>query len=146
MRVLLDTNILARAAASRNGPAAEVFRRIAAGHVLVVSSELLAELARVLSYERVRRMHQLGEAGIDAFIESIESGAAVVSLPAPVPRIVPHDPDDDVVVATAVGGKVEVLCTRNRHLFHPSVLAYCREHAIEVMDDLQLLATLRENE
>ena len=146
MRIVLDTNVLARAVASPGGPAGECFERIAADHVLVVSLELLAELARALSYDRVRRMHQLNDAGIDAFIESIEGGATVVSLPPPLPRVVPHDPDDDVVVATAVAGRVEVLCTRNRHLFEESVVAYCHEHGIEIMDDIHLLARMRGRE
>lgn len=146
MRVVLDTNILARAAGSRGGPAGELFEQIAANHVLVVSLELLSELARILSYDRVRRMHQLSEVGINAFIESIESGASVVPLPNPLPRVVPYDPDDDVVVAAAITGGVEVLCTRNRHLFHEDVVAYCRQHAIEIMDDLELLARLRRHD
>jgi predicted nucleic acid-binding protein len=62
MRVVLDTNILARAAGSRGGPAGELFERICGGQVLVVSPELLAELARVLNYDRVRRMHRLSDA------------------------------------------------------------------------------------
>lgn len=52
MRIVLDTNVLARAVGSPAGPAAELFERIAAEHVLGVSSELLAELSRVLGYER----------------------------------------------------------------------------------------------
>jgi putative PIN family toxin of toxin-antitoxin system len=146
MRVVLDTNILTRAVSSRGGPAAEVFERIAARHVLVVSLELLAELARALSYDRVRRMHQLTEAGVDEYVESIKSGAIVIPLPDPVPRVVPHDPDDDMIVATAVAGQVDALCTRNRHLFHESVVAYCGQHAIHVMNDLELLARLQESE
>ena len=146
MRIVLDTNILARAVAAAGGPAGELFERIAVGQVLVVSLELLAELARVLAYERVRRMHQLGDSGIAAFVESVEAGAVVVSLPSDLPRVVPHDPDDDVLVATAVAGKVDVLCTRNRHLFHETVVAYCRECGIEVMDDIELLARLRASE
>jgi putative PIN family toxin of toxin-antitoxin system len=146
MRVVLDTNILARAVGSPGGPAGELFERIAANHVLVVSLELLSELGRILSYDRVRRMHQLSDAQINAFIESVESGATVVSLPDPLPRVVPFDPDDDVVVATAVAGRAEVLCTRNRHLFHENVLAYGRRHAIEIVDDLELLARLREQD
>ena len=94
----------------------------------------------------MRRLHKLSEVEAYDFIASVESGATVVSLPDPVPRVVAHDPDDDMVVATAVVGKADVLCTRNQHLFHESVVAYCREHAIEVMDDLALLARLRESE
>jgi uncharacterized protein len=146
MRIVLDTNILARAVAAPRGPAGELFERICAGQVLVVSLELLAELARVLAYERVRRMHRLTDNGIEEFVESVEAGAVVVSLPSDLPRVVPHDPDDDVLVATAIAGEANVLCTRNRHLFHETVVAYCRECAIEVMDDIRLLARLRANE
>jgi putative PIN family toxin of toxin-antitoxin system len=146
MRVVLDTNILARAAGSRGGPASELFERIAANHVLIVSLELLSELARALSYERVRRMNRLNEAGINAFIEGVEAGATVVPLPSPVPRVVPYDADDDVVVAAAIAGRAEAICTRNRHLFHEKVVAYCQQHAIEVMDDLELLARLRKRD
>jgi putative PIN family toxin of toxin-antitoxin system len=144
MRVVLDTNVLTRVVVSPGGPAGELFERIATSHVLVVSLEMLAELARVLAYDRIRRIHQLSDSGVAAFIESVESGAAVVAIPSPSPRVVPDDPDDDVIVATAVAGRCHVLCTRNRHLFHERVVAYCREHAIEIMDDLALLARLRE--
>ena len=146
MRFVLDANILARAAGSRNGPAGELFERILADHVLVVSLELLAELARVLRYDRVRRMHQLDDEEIKAFIESIESGGTLVSLPSPIPRVVPDDPDDDAVVATAVTGQVQVVCTRNRHLFHDNVSAYCRHRGFEIMDEIELLKRLREGE
>ena len=146
MRVVLDTNILARAVASRSSPASEVFERIAANHVLVASLELLAELARVLGYDRVRRLHQLSNAAIAELIESIESGATIVPLASPLPRIVPGDAADDMVVATAIGGRSDVLCTRDRHLFDATVIAYCRQHAIEILDDIALVARLRASE
>ncbi len=146
MRVVLDTNILTRAAGSRSGPAGEAFERVAAHHVLVVSLELLTELARVMSYPRVRQMHRLDDAEIETFLEGIETGGSLVPLPKPIPRIVPHDADDDAVVATAVAGQAEILCTRNRHLFHRDVLDYCRQHGVEVMDDIELLRRLRQVE
>jgi putative PIN family toxin of toxin-antitoxin system len=142
MRIVLDTNILVRAVASPSGPAGEIFERTTADHVLVLSVELLAELSQVLAYDRVRRLHQLSDARLAEFLESLEMGSTVVPLSEPLPRVVPHDPDDDVVVATAVAGQADVLCSRNRHLFHEDVLAYCREHAIAVMDDVTLLARI----
>lgn len=143
MRVVLDTNVLARAVASPSGPAGEVFERIAADHRLVVSLGLLSELGRVLAYPRVRRLHRRSDDEIAELVNSIGSGALAVSLPALVPRIVPDDPDDDMLVATAVAGRANVLCTRNRHLFHGQVVAYCRERGIAVMDDIALLDELR---
>ena len=41
-----------------SGPAAELFERIAAGHTLLVSSELLEELSQVLGRDWVRRVNQ----------------------------------------------------------------------------------------
>jgi uncharacterized protein len=146
MRIVLDTNVVVRAAASPGGPAGELFERISAGHVLVTSVELLSELARVLAYDRVRQMHRLSDAKIDEFVESIASGAVVVSLSGEPPRIVANDDDDDRLIAAAIVGQADVLCTLDRHLFHEDVIAYCRTHAIAIMDDVALLALLRKGE
>jgi len=64
MRVVLDTNILARAYTGPSGPAAEVLRVITAPDLLVVSPFILSELTRALGYDRLRRMHGRDEAGI----------------------------------------------------------------------------------
>ncbi len=100
----------------------------------------------MLTYDRVRRMHKLNDTEVRAFIESLESGGTLVRLPTPIPRVVPHDPDDDAVVAAAVVGQAEVLCTRNRHFYNTDVVAYCRVHGVEIMDNVELLKRLREDE
>lgn len=147
MRAVLDTNVLARVVMSPGGPAAEVFDRICADHVLVICAQMLTELSRVLSYERVRRVHGLDDDAIEEFVDRIATGSLTIPLPHPLPRVVPTDADDDCVVATAVAGQAEVLCTRNlKHLAHPDVVAYCRQHAIEIMDDLALLKRLRRSD
>ena len=143
MRFVLDTNVLARVVMSPQGPAAELFERIASDHLLITSLALLAELSRVLAYDRVRRIHRLSDQAIGEFVRRIEAGS-LVALPAdPIPKVVAADPDDDVVVATAVAGQADYLCTRNRHLFSTDVLAYCSQHGLQLMDDLQLLELLR---
>lgn len=145
MRVVLDTNVLARVVMSPAGAAAELFDRIRRSHTLVVSAEVTAELLRVLSYERVRHVHLLDDVALSHFVEEVEAGSLIVALADPIPRVVPGDPDDDHVVATAVAGAAEVLCTRNlKHLGHPDVVRYCRERSIEIMDDLALLTRLRQ--
>ena len=102
MRIVLDTNVLARVAMSPRGPAREVFDCVRSEHLLIVSLETLAELARVLAYDRVRRVHQLDERGIEEFVENIATGSLTVRLPESLPRVVPDDADDDALVATAV--------------------------------------------
>lgn len=142
IRAVLDTNVLTRVAASPSGPAAEVFERLQSGHLLVSSAPLLMELARVLSYERVRRLHGLDDVAINAFVNRIERASLIVTLPSRLPRVVPHDLDDDVVVATAVAGRAGFLCTWNRHLCHDDVVAYCEARSIQVVDDPELLRRL----
>jgi putative PIN family toxin of toxin-antitoxin system len=143
MRLVLDTNVLARVVISPQGPAAELFDRIRVAHVLVSSSAMLVELSQVLRYDRVRRLHRLNDQEIGEFVRDVEAGSTVVPLPADVPAIVRADRDDDVVVATAILGEADAICTRNRHLYALDVVTYLQRWSIEVIDDLELLTLLR---
>ncbi len=145
MRVVLDTNILARATPGKAGPARELFDVVAVPpHVFILSPFLLSELSRVLRYERMRKVHGLSDEEIDAYVEQVQAAALMVnSTQAISASVVPHDPEDDPVIATAVAGQAEVLCTRDRHLHHPDVRAYCTAQAIQVLTDIELLSLLR---
>lgn len=145
MHIVLDSNILARAVAAPQGPAGELLDRIRSPHALVTSSELLTELARVLTYDRVRQLHGLNDDAIERFLERVEAASfAVATPPESVPVIVPHDPDDNFVIAAAIVGKADVICTRDRHLLHADVQTHCSAHGIRIMDDIALLRLLRQ--
>jgi putative PIN family toxin of toxin-antitoxin system len=144
MWVVLDTNILARAARGGTGPAAELLTRVAdPAHVLILSPFLIVEMSRVLRYPRVQAIHGLDDVGIDGYVAGVQSLGLVVvpaALPAPV---VASDPKDDPIVATAVDGNAEVLCTLDRHLRSQDVQRYCSQRGIRVLTDLELLNELR---
>ena len=144
MRAVLDSNVLARATYSVGGPAEELVQRLAiAPHALILSAELLIELRRVLRYPRLRAVHKFDDERSERSVTILESVAELVSLStADIIRIVPHDPDDDHVVAAAVIAKANVLCMRNKHFYHESVVDYCRQHEIEILDDIELLQSL----
>jgi hypothetical protein len=91
----------------------------------------------------VRAFHRLDDASIDAFVSHVQAGSILVRLPESIPAVVKADPDDDIVIATAILGQAEAICTRNRHLYGPDVARYLRHWSIEVIDDIQLLALLR---
>ena len=59
--------------------------------------------------------------------------------------IVPDDPSDDMIVATALAGRADVICTRDRHLHHPEVRAWCADRGIRILNDIELLELLQQN-
>jgi len=145
MRVLLDTNVLARAAGPIRGLAHELLRIVTHHrHELLLSPFLMTELGRVLRYDRVRRVHGLSDEEIDKFIVDLVRVALIVSpgdFPS-IPCLV--DKDDELVVYSAIEGQADVLCTLDRHLLHPEVIAFCNLNGINVVTDRELIARLRQ--
>jgi len=144
MRVVLDTNILARPFCSQRGPAGECLTRLLAPpNALLTSTPILHELQRVLAYPRLRALHGMTDEEVAAVVADLALAAELVDMAAPPPAVVQVDTDDDVIIATAVAGSADVLCTRDAHLHEASVIAYCVQRGIRVMDDRQLLTELR---
>ncbi len=144
MRIVLDTNVLARAASGPPGLANElVIACTQSPHDLVLSPFLISELSRVLRYERVRQVHGMADDAIEQYLLDLQSVALLVLPPLNPPPVVSLDPLDDPIVATAVTGGAEVLCTLDKHLQKPDVVTYCRARGIDVLTDRELLARLR---
>ena len=109
MRVFLDTNVLASAAATR-GLCADVLREVFAFHELFISEQLLAELRRVL-----RLKFGVSRDLIDDFIWLLEQDG-VPAEPTHLPRIELKDKDDLAIVGAAITAEVEVLVTGDKEL------------------------------
>ena len=68
MRIVLDSNILVRAFVSSHGVARDLLLAILAGdHTLILSNEILSEVARVLRYPRLMSVHGENEETIYDF-------------------------------------------------------------------------------
>lgn len=143
MRIVIDTNVLVRALISPHGPAAELLVRISKDHTLVVSFAILSEVYDLLKRPHIRRLHKLNHSQIRRAISRLYKLAVVVPLPPDLPQVVPHDPKDDPILMTAVIGQASVLCTLDKHLLCPEVVAYCSEYGIQVVSDVKLLRLLR---
>lgn len=142
MRAVLDTNVLARATPGRSSPANQVLEAmLEPPHVLIASEFLLHELGRVLRYDRVRQLHGLNDAEVDAYIQAIREASLMVVLAHTPP--VATDQDDDPIIATAIEGQADVLCTWDRHLFAPAVQQHLGKAGIRVLKDVDLLIELR---
>jgi predicted nucleic acid-binding protein len=57
--------------------------------------------------------------------------------------IVLKDRDDDPVVYTAIDGKADVLCTLDRDLYEPEVVAFCQKRGVSILNDVELLEKLK---
>jgi len=142
MRIVLDTNILVRAAADEQGLAGRLLVEIISGpHNLVISPYILSEIARVLAYPRLQARWQLNEKTIMEFVSRVGDIAEIVLTTTP-DRVVIADPDDDPIVQTAVLGGADFLCTRDAHLLQAAAVEYCAGRGIKITNDIDLYHVL----
>jgi putative PIN family toxin of toxin-antitoxin system len=142
MRVTIDAAILVRALVGPRGPAARLLSDLSAPHHrIVLSRYILDELERVLSYPRIQAMRSGNSPSIQEHLSKLRKICEMVASEPAIP-IVLNDAKDDPVLYTAVSGKVDCLCTPDRHFYAANVLDFCKAHGIRVMNDVQLIREL----
>jgi uncharacterized protein len=109
MKVFLDTNVLASAAATR-GLCADVLREVFASHDLLISEQVLSELKRVL-----KSKFGLSQDLIDDFTWLLHQDT-ILAQPAEFPGIDLQDKDDLPILGAAIAAGAEVLVTGDREL------------------------------
>ncbi len=115
MRAVIDTNVWVSALLNSRGAPARVRSAFVAGlFTLILSEPLLAELEDVLNRPRIRDKYGLRPDEIAEFLDLLRTHAEVVEVVGAV-RLC-RDPDDDIVVETAMRGQANVLVTRDDDL------------------------------
>lgn len=109
MKVFLDTNVLASAAATR-GLCADVLRQVFASHQLFISEQVLNELNSVLRFK-----FGVGQDLIDDFIWLLQQDT-VLAQPTQLPRVELQDKDDLPILGAAIAAGAEVLVTGDKEL------------------------------
>jgi putative PIN family toxin of toxin-antitoxin system len=109
MRVLLDTNVIVSAVATR-GLCADVFRAVLAAHELVTCPKVLQEVRRILNMK-----FGVPEQLISEYLELIAQ-EAIVAEPEDPPDLPIRDKDDAEIVAAAIVAKAQVLVTGDHEL------------------------------
>jgi len=110
LKITLDSTILVRAFDDTGGLARCLLSTILDGnHGLVLSSEILAETSRVLRYPRMQARHGMPESRIYEYVMFLQAAAMMVR---PDPMLVApiRDPNDIVVVQTAMIGGADAIC------------------------------------
>jgi putative PIN family toxin of toxin-antitoxin system len=110
LRVVLDTNVLVSALVGHGRPR-RLLIRLLEEHEIVSSKQMLAELGDVLSRRRIG----FTRSQVNDFLLILVRGSTLATI-VDCPEIVAEDPDDDMVVATALEGRAEYIVSGDRHL------------------------------
>jgi putative PIN family toxin of toxin-antitoxin system len=142
VRIVLDSNILVRAFVSSQGVARDLLLAILAGdHTLILSDEILFEVARVLRYPRLMAVHGENEETIYDFTGWLRNVAEIVALD-PLTHAPIRDHNDIFVLQTALSGEADALCSADRDFFEPPASIFLASCGIEVLTDAQLMRKL----
>lgn len=125
MKVFLDTNVLASAAATR-GLCADVVREVFARHESIVSKQVVDELRRVL-----RTKFGLPRAVITDYIDLVRQDSGLAEA-GEVPKVKLRDKDDLQILAAAIASGADVLLTGDAELL---ALGRCNE--VEILSPRQ---------
>lgn len=117
MRITPDTNVLVSAFISRAGqPAAVIEIAVTFPEVeLVLSEPILEEFMNVLSRPEVKHRFNYSETDIANFAQVVRNSSRMVRMVSNF-KVIPSDPDDNVIVNTAYDGRADYIVSGDRHL------------------------------
>lgn len=115
MKAVLDTNVLTSSLLRDDTPPADIRRALVAGAFTLVTAEaLMAQLVDVLSRPHITK--RIRRPAVVADLIAAIGGSALIVEPADLPGAVSRDPDDDLLLATAVAGAADVIVTGDNDL------------------------------
>lgn len=136
MRPVLDTNVVASAILWGGTPRLLLQAARDKRVDLFTSTAMLAELTDILGRRKFARKIAASQLTIDQLVDGYAQLASVVR-PVTTPRIAP-DPDDDVVIGTALAAKADVVVTGDKPLLtvseHQGVRIVSVAQAIEIIE------------
>ena len=115
MRLVLDTNVVA-SGLLWNGTPAQVIDAARGSEVeLTTSRVLLAELTRILQRTKFAKAIATAGVSLDDLVLGYAELASLIT-PVSIPPTVLDDPDDDHVLACALGAQADLIVSGDRHL------------------------------
>ena len=143
MKIVLDTTILVRANERSNGLARELLLNVVESkHTLLLSNEMLHELAKVLRYPRLQAFYNLTENLVFDYVNFLRRASEIVDLN-PLVAAPIRDVNDIIVMQTAIIGEADVLCSKDADFFDETAREYLNKLGIAVLDDISLMHRLR---
>jgi len=143
LRLVLDVNILVRANDRAAGLARELLRELLRqGWTILLSGEMLVELARVLRYPHLQARYNLAETDIYDYIQFLRQATERV-VPDMTLAVPIRDVADTAVVETAIAGEADLICTLDTDFCDVAMTRFLSQAGIQVLDDVALMQMLR---
>lgn len=112
-RVVFDTNLIVAGLSSRRGASHELLSQAFAGQFsLLASPPLWLEYEAVLKHENTKLLHKLTDKDVDDFLDALATVVEPVHLHY-LWRPQLADPQDEMVLETAINGRSDALVTFN---------------------------------
>ena len=142
MRAVVDADVFVSAVLTPGGPPGRVVRALANGQFdLVISEPIIRDVADVLARPRITRKYRIPAARIEDVVTLMRDRGVLVPVTGTI-RIC-RDPDDDLVLETALAGGAEALVSRDADVTRdPALIAALRERGVAVLTVQQFLAAL----
>lgn len=140
LRVVLDTNIIVSGLISKRGTPADILK--AWRHrefVLLLSTEIILEIERVLDYPKIAKKYGLRPAKQKQVIALFKKYAVLVE-PADIKAPISSEPDDDKFLTCAVAGQADFVVSGDSDLLELKTYG-----GIEVVTGGRFLVALEEN-
>ena len=138
-RIVLNTNVLVAGLQSRNGASNRILRAVPDGRfALLLSVPLFLEYEAVLKRPERRAGHGLSDEQIDVLLGVWAKLCEPVTL-SYLGRPQLPDPDDEMVLETAVNGRADILVTFNIQAFRSAAPRF----GVKVLKPAEWLATWR---
>lgn len=113
--VVFDINVLVSALIARGKPRELWLKTIRKEFTLVLSGKIRSEFLRVIG--RKKFQPYLSERDIVDFLKILNNTAKFVR-PVSKLQVIEEDPDDNLILATAVGGHASYIVSGDRHLLN----------------------------
>lgn len=137
-RAVLDTNIIVSGVIKGDSPPGRLLAALFEGRFAAVTAAVLvAEVARVLAYPKIRRRYHVTADAAERIVTSLALFSDPIELPSIAWRA-SRDPADDLFLACAIGGHAHYVVTGDHDLL---VLKTFREVRLVTAD--AFLKTLR---
>jgi uncharacterized protein len=138
LTAVIDSTVLVSAFLTEGGVSAALLRYAREGVFLVfLSEDILTETQHSLAYPRIRERYNYSDDDVADFLNRLRSAANLVD---DLPHLtVVRDPNDDMVIATAIRAQATYIVTRDNDL-----LSLQQYEDITIMSPEAFIAIVRE--